>query len=68
MSKQKIVSLIKKLEILVNNMDAGTSSKSGSTTAKNGDEEAEAEAPKDEEMATTAPAKKSKVVKARGRI
>jgi hypothetical protein len=59
-AKQKLTSLIKKLEKLADKMEIGTNG-----GAKSGDEEAEA--PKDEEMATTAPTKKSNPVKTRGR-
>jgi hypothetical protein len=53
--------LIKKLEILADKWEAGGTNGGGANSE--GDN---AEASKDDQIATTAPTKKSKVVKARG--
>jgi hypothetical protein len=53
--------LIKKLETLADKWEAGGTNGGGANS-----ESDNAEAPKDDQMATTAPTKKSKVVKARG--
>jgi len=53
--------LIKKLEILADKWEGG-----GTNAVEANSEGENAEASKDDQMATTAPTKKSKVVKARG--
>jgi hypothetical protein len=62
LTKEKLTSLIKRLEKLANKLDADPNI---DVSAKSADEEA-TEVPKVEEMITTAPTKKSTTLKMRG--